>query len=66
MYILCNGQQSNLPEETTLEQFLHGLQLPLDSVVIELNKTIIQPDQYAKIFLQEGDALELIQFVGGG
>lgn len=37
-----------------------------EKVVIELNGTIIPPDQYPEILLKNGDELEILQFVGGG
>lgn len=35
-------------------------------VISELNGTIIPCDQWAKTSLKDGDALELVTFVGGG
>ena len=50
----------------SLEDLFEELDLPPDSVVTEINKKIIQPDQYAQLQLKDGDHVELIRFVGGG
>ena len=66
MQILCNGQQQNIPEDTSLSTLLDSLTLPADSVVAEINTQIINRDQYETTRLTEGDKVELIRFVGGG
>ena len=66
MKILCNGQQREIDGETNLSSLLEMLSLPADSVVAEINKKIINPDQYDTTRLSEGDEVELIRFVGGG
>ncbi len=64
--IQCNGRQQTLARDTTLAQLLDELGLVADSVVAEINKQIIDRDQYATLKLSSGDQVELIRFVGGG
>jgi len=64
--IQCNGRQQTLAKDTTLAQLLDELGLAADSVVAEINKQIIDRDQYATLKLSSGDQVELIRFVGGG
>ncbi|WP_457573562.1 sulfur carrier protein ThiS [Desulfolithobacter sp.] len=66
MHIICNGQQREIKGETTLSSLLDSLQLRPEAVVAEVNKNIIDPDQYDTLLLQDGDTVELIRFVGGG
>ena len=66
MHILCNGNRQNITEGTSLLDLLEELLLAPGSVVAEINKKIIQPDQYAQLQLKDGDQVELIRFVGGG
>jgi len=66
MQILCNGQLRDINEQSTLALLLAELDLPADSVVAEINKKIIDRDQYAAQRLHAGDQVELIRFVGGG
>jgi thiamine biosynthesis protein ThiS len=35
-------------------------------VVVELNREILARDGYAGVKVSEGDAIELVHFVGGG
>jgi thiamine biosynthesis protein ThiS len=66
MQIFCNGRQQNINKGTTLGKLLTDLDLPADTVVAEINKKIIDRDQYETLTLSEGDQVELIRFVGGG
>jgi sulfur carrier protein len=66
MQILCNGQQREIGGNTSLTSLLEMLDLPADSVVAEINKKIINRDQYDTTRLSDGDEVELIRFVGGG
>ncbi len=66
LQILCNGQPQEVASGTTLARLLEDLTLPADSVVAEINKKIIDRDQYATLKLAQGDQVELIRFVGGG
>jgi sulfur carrier protein len=66
MQILCNGQQREIGGNTSLTSLLEMLDLPADSVVAEINKKIINRDQYDTTRLFDGDEVELIRFVGGG
>jgi len=66
MQILCNGQQREIGGNTSLTSLLEMLDLPADSVVAEINKKIINRDQYDTTRLFDGDKVELIRFVGGG
>jgi sulfur carrier protein len=66
MNITLNGTQKDLPSDHTLSQLLADLQLPAETVVVELNTLIIHPDFYSETTLTEGDEVEIIRFVGGG
>ncbi len=50
----------------TVTGLLQELGVPSASVVIELNRAILQPDSYATVLLQNNDQVEIIRFVGGG
>ena len=66
MDIICNGQHRTLEPGSTLDDLLKSLKLEPDNVVIEINKQILNREQYCGWPLQPGDTLELIRFVGGG
>jgi thiamine biosynthesis protein ThiS len=66
MQIHLNGSPKTIPDATTVTTLLLELGVPATSVVVELNKTILQPDGYAATSLRDNDHVELIRFVGGG
>lgn len=66
MLLWINGQQRECPEPINIVQLLTHLELPAGRVVVELNQEIVTTDNHSDIQLQDGDTLELIQFVGGG
>lgn len=65
MQLNVNGQLRDFPEPLTISQLLQQLALVPERVVIELNNEILTAEDYSTL-LKNGDALELIQFVGGG
>jgi len=66
MYLCVNGQSREFQQLLNVEQLLEYLELKPERVVVELNREILTVDRHADIQLQDGDSLELIQFVGGG
>lgn len=65
MHYTINGQNEE-HEATTLLALLGERGNDPARVVVELNGQIIPRDRYAATSLNEGDSLELVQFVGGG
>ncbi|PLX89242.1 MAG: thiamine biosynthesis protein ThiS [Desulfuromonas sp.] len=66
MVIELNGQSKTLDSPTSISDLLAQLNLEAAHVIAELNRTILTADQFGATILQQGDRLELIQFVGGG
>ncbi|MFH2122942.1 MAG: sulfur carrier protein ThiS [Pseudomonadota bacterium] len=66
MQIHLNGSPKTITDSMTVAMLLQELGVPSTSVVVELNKTIVQPESYAATSLQDNDQMELIRFVGGG
>ncbi len=66
MRLKINGQLQNFAQELTISQLLEQLQLVPKQVVVELNREILTADRHATTRLNDGDTLELVQFVGGG
>ena len=63
--LMLNGAQETRAA-CTLLTLVQEKQLGPERVVLELNGAIIKRPQWAEIVLQEGDALEIVCFVGGG
>jgi thiamine biosynthesis protein ThiS len=66
MTITVNGKPKELPLPTTVAGLLDILNLDTTRVAIELNREILPRAKFADRLLAEGDALEIVQFVGGG
>ena len=66
MQVTVNGEHRELPEETTISQMLAILQVVPERVVVELNLTILKRAEHPSAVLKEGDAVEIVHFVGGG
>lgn len=64
--LTVNGEPRRLGGPTTLEHLLQELELDGRGVVVELNRKIVRRPELAHTRLQDGDAVELVHFVGGG
>jgi len=66
VWILVNGERSELDEETVLGHWVEVLGLNPDILVIEHNGKILTKAEWDTTMLQVGDRIELLHFVGGG
>lgn len=64
--VRVNGQPRDLPEGLSLLELLEHFQLDPRAVVVELNRSIVRRPALAATPVQDGDAVELVHFVGGG
>jgi len=61
-----NGESRVIPGPATLHDLLEHLSLDARMVVVELNREIIRRGRLDQLTLKDGDAVELVHFVGGG
>lgn len=61
-----NGNDVQLPEPMTLQDFLNANRYPVKRIVVEVNGKIIKRQNFAEFFLQDADRVEIVCFVGGG
>jgi thiamine biosynthesis protein ThiS len=66
MNLTINGEARVLPSAETLAALVDQLGMKYDRVAIELNREIVPRGQWEQTRLQDGDRLEIVQFVGGG
>ena len=66
MNLCVNGQNRDYSGPLNVEQLLIFMKMDCDQVVVELNREILTADKYVDIQLDDGDTLEIVQFVGGG
>jgi thiamine biosynthesis protein ThiS len=64
--ILVNGEPRRVTAPATVADLLRQLSLDPRAVVVELNRQIIRRPQLQDTPLTDGDAVELVHFVGGG
>jgi thiamine biosynthesis protein ThiS len=64
--ILVNGEPRRVPGPATAADLLRHLGLDARTVVVELNRQIVRRPDLGDTALADGDAVELVHFVGGG
>lgn len=64
--ITVNGEPRSLPGPASVADLLRQLGLDPRTIVVELNRQIIRRPRYDETSLTDGDAVELVHFVGGG
>lgn len=61
-----NGKTITAAPALTLAQLLKQRGFDGSRVAVELNGSIVSRDDFGKVYLQDSDTLEVVQFVGGG
>jgi thiamine biosynthesis protein ThiS len=64
--ILINGEPRRVPGPASAADLLRHLGLDARTVVVELNRRIVRRPELGQTTLSDGDAVELVHFVGGG
>ncbi len=64
--VFVNGAPRTIPPDLTLDGLLRRLDLDPRAVVVERNREIVRRDALASTLVRDGDAIELVHFVGGG
>jgi len=65
--LTVNGETRRIEAGSTLAGLLQALRIDARTVVIEHNGAIVRDREHlADITLADGDALEIVHFVGGG
>ena len=63
--VRINGSDQRMPR-CTLAELIHQKSLVAASLVVEYNGAIIKQAAWREVTLNQGDVLELLNFVGGG
>ena len=66
MKIRINGEEREIDGGVSIAGLLDELKIRPGRVVVELNRTIVSRELYGATALSDGDALEIVHFVGGG
>ena len=66
MTITLNGDRYEAPGPLTIAGLLAHLEIDPRGVAVERNFVVIKRDVYATTPVDEGDQIEIVNFVGGG
>ncbi len=66
MTVQINGEMKEIKEGLSLALLLEELGIRPGRVVVELNRGVVARDTHGATVLKEGDAVEIVHFVGGG
>ena len=66
MVITLNGERVELEQPLSVIDLLARLDIDPRRVAIEHNLTIIRRQTFPQVIVQEGDTVEIVNFVGGG
>jgi thiamine biosynthesis protein ThiS len=64
--ITVNGEAREVPAAATVADLLARIGLDTRKVAVERNMEIVPRSAYAETALADGDALEIVHFIGGG
>lgn len=64
--VQVNGNRRRVPLGSTVADLIASLGRDPRAVAVELNGSIVPRERYARVSLQEGDRVEIVQFVQGG
>ncbi len=66
MTIQLNGERYEVSEPLTIDALLARLEIDARRVAVELNEYVVKKKAYGDTVVNEGDAVEVVNFVGGG
>jgi thiamine biosynthesis protein ThiS len=64
--ITVNDEPRELPADATIADLVANLALGPRRIAVEVNRAVVPRADYAAHRLADGDAVEIIHFVGGG
>lgn len=66
MDVILNGEPTNVPAPLTVTGLLAHLEIDPRRVAVELNEAVVKRARYDETPINAGDAVEIVNFVGGG
>ncbi|MBX3217058.1 MAG: sulfur carrier protein ThiS [Labilithrix sp.] len=66
MKLTINGVVKDVPDELTVRELVVHLGLGGGPVAVEQNREIVPRAEHASRRVADGDAIEIVHFVGGG
>jgi thiamine biosynthesis protein ThiS len=66
MTITLNGDSRHLPQPLSVSALLAQLEIDARRVAVELNLAVVKKAAYDSSVINDGDEVEIVNFVGGG
>ncbi len=66
MKLTINGKPHDVPDGLTVKGLVEHLGLEGGPVAVEQNRAIVPRAQHGERIVSDGDAIEIVHFVGGG
>ncbi len=64
--MVLNGELKQVPSGLNVRQLLEHLNIDAQRVAVELNREIVRKADWEKTLVEDGAAIEIVMFVGGG
>ena len=66
MTIKLNGDRRDVPGPLSVSALLEQLEIDSRRVAVELNLNVVKKTAYDSSVINDGDEIEIVNFVGGG
>ena len=66
MTIKLNGDPRDIPGPLSVSALLEQLEIDSRRVAVELNLNVVKKTAYDSSLINDGDEIEIVNFVGGG
>jgi len=66
LQVYVNGEYKELGERLSLLELLNILNLPIQRIAVELNRSVVRRAEWESTQLKDDDRVEIVHFVGGG
>jgi thiamine biosynthesis protein ThiS len=66
MIVQINGEKKEVKAGLSVASLLEELGIRPGRVVVEINRDVVARDAHGATLLKDGDAVEIVHFVGGG
>lgn len=64
--VRVNGRPAAVPGGSTVADLLRRLEIAAPLTAVEVNREVVPRGRHGETLLRDGDAVEVVQFVGGG
>ena len=66
MKLIVNGEEKKFSDNATLQEIIRELKIEDKVMAAAVNMEVVKKDEWSRFTPNDGDKLELLQFVGGG